>query len=262
MKELIIATTVEAKKALKSRMFIGTIIFFSFIAFMLGLLMMIARHPEIAGGSAILSTKASFISQADWRGFFGMMLQMALVLGLIGPSLVTVWVFGREYSDRTIKDLLSLPVSRDSIVIAKFVVSFAWSCFLMALLLVTSLLAGFITGLGGWEATTSAKSISEFCISSLLTILLFPVISLATSVSKGYLLPMGIAILLLMSTQFLFMGMPSLTPYFPWAIPGLFSGVAGILAPKPGALSLAILIATSLAGIIGTIYWWRYADHH
>jgi ABC-2 type transport system permease protein len=262
MNSLIIATGVEAKKALKSRMLLGTLIFYFFIAFMLGLLMLIARHPELAGGSAILSTKASFISRADWAGFFAMMLQMALVLGLLGPSIVTVWVFGREYSDRTIKDLLSLPVSRENIVMAKFIVSFIWSLALMAILLAGALIAGHIVRLENWHTEIAVKNISGFCISSLLTILLFPVISLITSVSKGYLLPVGITFLILMGTQFLFMGMPSLTPLFPWAIPGLFSGVAGPLAPKPGLLSLVILLFTSLAGIAGTIFWWRYADHH
>ena len=58
------------------------------------------------------------------------------------------------------------------------------------------------------------------------------------------------------------MALPVITPWFPWAIPALFSGVAGPLSPKPEAVSYIILGLTSLLGIAGTAAWWRYADQH
>ena len=65
MKELAAALYVEMNKALNSKMLLGTIIFFAFIAFMLGFMMLVAKHPEIAGNSAIISTKAYFLGKAD-----------------------------------------------------------------------------------------------------------------------------------------------------------------------------------------------------
>jgi len=47
-------------------------------------------------------------------------------VGLIGFAFVTGWVFGREYSDRTVKDLLALPTPRLSIVLSKFIVVAIW----------------------------------------------------------------------------------------------------------------------------------------
>jgi ABC-2 type transport system permease protein len=262
MKGFTAALYVEMSKVLKSKMLWGTIIFFSFIAFMLGFLMMIAKHPEIAGNSAILSTKASFMGKADWQGFLGLMLQMALTLGMVGPAIVTIWVFGREYSDRVIKDLFALPVSRANIVIAKFVIAFAWSLLLMALLFACALLAGLTVHLDGWKSELILKNLRIYSVISLLTVLLFPFISLITCISRGYLLPVGFTILLLISTQFLFIGMPSITPYFPWAVPGLISGVAGPFSPKALPISYVILGLTSILGIGGTVAWWKYADQH
>ena len=106
MKGFVAALYVEMIKALKSKMLWVTFIFFSFIALMLGFLMLVAKHPEIAGKSDVLSMKASLISKPDWPTFFWLLLQMVLTVGSIGPAIVTIWVFGREYSDRTIKDLL------------------------------------------------------------------------------------------------------------------------------------------------------------
>jgi ABC-2 type transport system permease protein len=262
MKEFAAALYVEMNKVLKSKMLWGTIIFFAFISFMLGFLMLVAKHPDIAGNSTILSTKASFLGKADWHGFFGLLLQMALTLGLVGPAIVTIWVFGREYSDRVIKDLLALPVSRVNIVLAKFVIVFIWSLLLMGLLFICAVLAGLAVHLDGWSRELAMKNLRIYSVISLLTIMLFPVISLITCISRGYLLPVGVTILLLISTQFLSIGMPSITPYFPWAIPGLISGVAGPFSPKPEIISYVILGLTSILGIGGTVAWWRYADQH
>jgi len=41
--------------------------------------------------------------------------------------LIISWVFGREFSDGTVKDLLAVPVPRSSILLAKFVLAALWS---------------------------------------------------------------------------------------------------------------------------------------
>lgn len=262
MRNFIASLSVESTKALKSKMLWGTIIFFIFIAIMLGFLMLVAKHPEIGGKSEVLSMKASMISKADWPTFFWLLLQMALTIGSIGPAIVAIWVFGREYSDRTIKDILALPVSRTDIVIAKFTVVFIWSAVLLLLLYAFGLLSGLLINLDGWKNELFIQKTCSFLGSAFLSILLCPVIAFITCISRGYMLPVGFSILLLIVTQVVFLGIPSVTPYFPWAVPGLFSGVAGPFSPKPGAISYFILCLTSVLGIGGTIAWWRFADHH
>jgi len=262
MKGLIVAFKTELIKALKSRMLWGTIIFFSFIAVMLALLMLVARHPEIAVKSEVLDMKASLISKADWATYFGLLLQMVLTVGSLGPAIVAIWVFGREYSDRVIKDLLALPVSRYSIVSAKLLIVFFWSCLLLILLYAIGLISGLLIHLDGWNKELFLQKTQVYFMSAFLTVLLFPVIAFLTCMSRGYLLPVGIAILTLIVTQFVFIGFPGITPYFPWAIPGLYSGIAGPASPNPQGLSYIIIVLTSLTGIAGTALWWRYADHH
>ena len=262
MKGFITAFHVEAIKALKSKMLWGTFIFFAFIAFMMGFLMLVAKNPEIAGNSEVLNMKASMISKADWPTFFSLLLQMVLTIGSIGPAIVTIWVFGREYSDRTIKDLFALPVSRLNIVFAKFVISFLWSLLLLLLLYIFGIISGLLIHLDGWTGKLVALNSRAYLLSAVLTVLLFPVITFITCFSRGYLLPVGFSILILIATQFVFLGLPAISPYFPWAIPGLCSGVAGPFSPKPEVISYIILVITSISGIAGTAAWWRYADQH
>jgi ABC-2 type transport system permease protein len=48
--------------------------------------------------------------------------------------------------------------------------------------------------------------------------------------------------------------------WFPWSIPGMFSGMAGPRAEFLGIHSYIILILTSLIGLAATFTWWRNAD--
>ena len=262
MKGLLVALNTELIKALKSRMLWATIVFFSFIAVMLAFLMLVAKNPEIAGNSEVIDMKASLISKADWATYFGLLLQMVLTAGSLGPAIVTIWVFGREYSDRVIKDLLALPVSRFNIVFAKYIVIFFWSLLLLLLLYAIGLISGLLIHLDGWNKELFLHKTQVYFMSAFLTVLLFPVIAFLTCMSRGYLLPVGIAILILIVTQFVFIGFPGITPYFPWAVPGLYSGIAGPASPHPRGLSYMIIVLTSLSGSIGTALWWRFADHH
>lgn len=262
MKALTIAFRTELTKTLKSKMLWATLIFFGFIGLMLSFLMLVARHPEIAGKSEVLNIKASMISSPTWPTYYLLLIQMVLTIGSIGSAIVAIWIFGREYADHVIKDILALPVSRTSIVTAKFIILFFWSFILLMLLYGFSIISGLIINLDGWDKVLFQQKTLAYTISALLTILLSPVIALITCIARGYLLPVGISILILIATQFVFLGLPGIIPFFPWAIPGLFSGVAGPGAAKPEIISLIVLAMTSLAGIIGTAAWWRYADHH
>jgi ABC-2 type transport system permease protein len=261
MNQLSAALWAETLKVRRSKMFMITAILFAFIAIMMGLLMYVAMHPEIAGRSATISAKTSAIGKADWPSFFNLLVQIVLAMGPIGFGMVTAWVFGREYSDRVIKDLLALPVSRTIIVVSKFIVILIWCIILAALLFITGILAGLAVGIPGWSTQTAIHTCIIFTGSFLLTMLLCTPVAFLASVSRGYLLPVGFAIFTLILTNFVAMGVPNMMPYFPWGIPALFSGIAGREAlPQAGVVSYLILVSTCILGFAGTAAWWRFAD--
>jgi ABC-2 type transport system permease protein len=191
-----------------------------------------------------------------------LLLQMALVLGSLGSGIVTIWIFGREYSEGVIKDILALPVSRFNIVLAKSIIALIWSLFLLLILFVTGILTGLLIKLDDLSEGLLLQSTSTFWLTSILTVLLFTPVSLITSMSRGYLLPVGFIILMMIVTQLVGVGLPFLMPYFSWAVPAVISGVAGPGVPEADFFSWLILIVTFLLGFAGTTAWWRYADHH
>jgi ABC-2 type transport system permease protein len=175
--------------------------------------------------------------------------------------MVASWVFGREYSDRTAKDLLALPVSRLNMVFAKFIVVLVWCLLLSAVMFAASLLTGLAVGISGWKEASLARSFYMFAGSAFLTLLLCTPVAFIASISRGYLLPIAFAILTLIITNFVAIGASGLMPYFPWGIPALFSGIAGSQSlPPAGPASYIILAATSILGFLGTATWWRFAD--
>jgi ABC-2 type transport system permease protein len=260
MKSLSAALWSEGLKARRSKVFVVTVLFFAFVAIMLGLLMFVAKHPELAGRSATISAKASGLGNADWPSFLSLLVQTILALGPIGYGIVTSWVFGREYSDHVIKDLLALPTPRFTIVIAKFIIVVIWSILLSGTLFFLALVTGWAVHIPGWSSDLAQHSFITFSVSVLLTILLCSPVAFVASLSRGYLLPIGLVILLLIIIQLVGMGVPAAMLYFPWAIPALCSGVAGSSLPQPQFISYLVLGLTSILGFLGTVVWWNYTD--
>jgi ABC-2 type transport system permease protein len=260
MKGLWVSIWAESLKVKKSAMFVGTILFFAFIGIMMGLLMFLARHPEIAGRTEIMAAKASMFGSGDWSSLMDVLIQIALTVSTLGFGLATAWVFGREYADKVIKDIIALPVSRTTIVFSKLVVVFAWCLVLTLVIFVSGSITGIFSGMPGWSAEVFLKGFSMFVACSMLNILLCPWVAFISSMGRGYLLSIAYLILTLIVTQLIFVGAPALATYTPWAFPALFSGIAGSAAPEVSFAAIAIYAAWAISGIVFTVAWWNYAD--
>ena len=255
------ALWMELLKVRKTRIFPISICFFIFIGIMMGFLMFVSQHPEIANRSATISAKTSFLPGSDWTAFYDLLIQIILTVGVIGSGIITSWGFGREFSDRAIKDLLALPVSRSTIVLSKLIVLFAWNIILSITVLVAALFTGLLVQLPGWTEGALFPFLVNYIVCTILNSLLITPVAFVASAGRGYMLPISFVILIMILTQMLFVSLPWISFWFPWALPALFSGVAGEAIPAPGFISYFIYGITVLGGLFGTIAWWRYADH-
>ena len=149
---------------------------------------------------------------------------------------------------------------RSTIVTAKFVVVAVWSILLSLLFFAAAMITGSLIGLAGWSAAAAWNWFLTFSVSALLTIVLCTPVAFVASAGRGYLLAIGVVILLLIMTQLLGTALPGFTPYFPWAIPAICSGVGGSALPHAGAASWIVLGLTCVLGYLGTVAWWEFAD--
>jgi ABC-type transport system involved in multi-copper enzyme maturation permease subunit len=258
MKSIIAALWAEVLKIRKSKLLWISIMAAFFFAFVMGFLMFVLKNPEIARKYALIAAKASIAGEADWPSFF-MMLTMGMAgAGFMGFGFLASWIFGREYSDRTFKDMLALPASRSSIILSKFVALVIWCCLLSLLMFALGLLAGSIVGLDGWSNETVSNGAVTFIVTSILTILLVTPVAFFACFGRGFLPPLGFMVLTLILAQIA--GLLGYGQYFPWAIPLITSGAAGSEIQPLGVESYIILFLTSIAGLLGTFAWWRFAD--
>jgi ABC-2 type transport system permease protein len=254
MNNLAQAVWVEVLKARRSLMPLFTALGFAFVPLGGGFFMIILRDPELARQVGLISAKAQItMGVADWPAYLEFLAMAVGAGGVIIFGLIASWVFGREYSDRTLKDLLALPTTRTAIVLAKFVVVAAWCAALVVIVYLIGLVVGAAIALPPVTAQVFFQGTLTLVITACLTITLVTPVAFFASAGHGYLPPIGFVILALALANVL--AIAGWGEYFPWAIPGLYSQGEPLMPA-----SYMIVLLTGLAGLAGTIAWWELAD--
>ncbi|HET7144158.1 MAG TPA: ABC transporter permease [Anaerolineales bacterium] len=249
----------ESLKSFRSKVPLLTTLGFLIAPFIGGLFMIILKDPEAAKSMGLISTKAQLTAGvADWPTFFNLLAQATAIGGAMVFAILTTWVFGREFSDHTVKELLSLPTSREMIVTAKFTVIFCWTLFSTVLNFGVGMIIGNAVVIPGWSLQLFHSATIDILGSGLLTILLLPFVALMASIGRGFMPAFGWTVFTVVCAQIAaVMGWGG---WFPWSVPALFSGAAGPRGELLGVYSYVIVILSSLTGLAATYYWWRNAD--
>ncbi len=249
---------VEARKAIRSKMPLGTALGSLFMPLGIAFLIFVSKNPEISQKLGLISAKANLMaySATDWPTYLGLYGQLVAAAGFLLFILIISWTFGREFTDGTVKDMLAVPVQRSSILLAKFIVVAAWSAVLTMVIFIVGLVMGMIIKLPGGSVGVIFQNSASVVVTAGLTIAAVMPFALFASAGRGYLLPIGLAILTLMIANFVaIMGWGE---YFPWAVAGLYAQGKGSLPPA----SYWIVFLTSLLGMVATHLWWKYADQN
>ena len=249
----------ETLKMYRSKVPLFTALGFSVMPLVGGLFMIILKNPDAAQSMGLITTKAQLLAgTADWPAFFGFLAQAVAAGGMVLFAIITIWVFGREFSDHTVKELLALPTSREAIVTAKFIIIPIWSMIVTLLVFSVGIVVGILVVIPGWSEQLLITSFLNILGSAALTIPLMSLVALLASAGRGYLPPFGWTIFTLaMANLAAILGWGD---WFPWAVPALFSGAAGPRDELLGIHSYMVVILTSLIGLAATYWWWRNAD--
>ena len=224
-----------------------------------GLFMWILKDPERARSMGVISVKAQIAAGvADWPAMFGFLAQAIFGGGALIFAFVTAWVFGREFSDHTVKELLAVPTAREAVVVSKFVVIGVWGAVFTALVFALGLVIGAAVVLPGWSQALMWQSVRVDVSVACLTLALMSPVALFASIGRGYLPALGWTILTLAFAQ-----IASVTgwgDWFPWAVPAMFSQAGSPRAAQLGLHSFVVVALVSVAGLVATLLWWRSAD--
>jgi hypothetical protein len=254
----------EALKMRRSRVTLGIAAGFLILPIIAGLFMYILKDPEQARAMGLIGAKARLLTEgtADWPSFFQFLSLGTAVAGAMLFAFITTWVFGREFSDHTVKELLALPTPRTVIVSAKFLLIALWILALTFFIFIVALGIGAVVDIPGWSPGLAWTSFLTIMITSILTTLLMPLVALFASAGRGYLPPLGWAVLTVVIAQVA--GVMGWASWVPWAVPGLFSMMFSVMygqsAEPIGIHSIILLLITFIVGLSATYAWWRGAD--
>jgi ABC-type transport system involved in multi-copper enzyme maturation permease subunit len=248
---------IEWRKAVRSRMPLWTTLGSLFMPMGMALLIFISKHPEVSKRLGLISAKADLIAYAatDWPAYITLFGQIIAAGGFFFFVLAISWVFGREFADGTLKDMLAVPVGRGSILLAKFILTMIWSAVMSLFILLAGLAMGALIQLPGGSLETILHGSRLIAITTGLVIVAILPFGLIASIGRGYLLPLGLAVIIVMMANLV--AVLGWGEYFPWAAPGLYA--QGGYLP---AVSYWVVILTGLLGMLATYWWWKYADQN
>ena len=249
----------ETLKARRSKVPLFTTAGFLILPLVSGLFMIILKDPERAKELGIISVKAQLVGGvADWSSFFGMLKMGTGIAGSILFAIITAWVFGREFSDHTVKELLALPTSRGTIICAKFVLVLLWLLGLTIFIYMIALGVGAGVDIPCWSPALAWTSFWSLLLIAFLTVMLMPLVALIASGGRGYLPPLGWAFLTMALAQIA--AVMGWGEWFPWAVPGLLSDFSGIQSGPLGIHSYLMVLIVFIIGVEATFTWWQKAD--
>ena len=260
MKIFLKALQVEILKTTRSSIVRASFIAFGLAPVMGALFILMIQYPENFTQAGGLYNKAKTMNfENNWTSYMGILSQAVGVGGILIFGFVASWIFGREYSDSTAKDLLSLPTSRTTIIKAKFALYTFWCLSLAISNMCLAFILGFLLDLPAVEFQAVLLQLSKYAMTTLLTVLVGTPIAFFAIYGKGYLVPLAFVALTLVFAQVI--AAAGYGNYFPWSIPGLYSGTGGDYKDNLGQVSYFILLLTGISGYLATVFYLKCADH-
>lgn len=222
------------------------------------LFMWIVRDPGRAGQLGLLGTKADLSGlTATWASFASMLTLIVGVGGMLLLPFIVAYLFGREYTEGTIKNMLGVPVRRQWFVIGKLWIAFVWWILVVALVLVESFALGLLLGLPGLTSLLAWRAVAAVLEAALISYMLVPVVAWVTIFGRGYMLPIAFALAMMAIGNVL--SRTGWGKWFPWSIVPSMVGFVSTPASIPIGAYM-ILALTFVVGLLGTIAQLRNAD--
>ncbi|WP_028544715.1 ABC transporter permease [Paenibacillus taiwanensis] len=191
--------------------------------------------------------------------FYNTNLNVLLLLGPLLYGVITAYLYNREYVEDTLKNLLTIPVSRTHLIVSKLILLLGWILVLTLEAWGLTLLFGLLGGFEGLSAAVLVQSLTEYLIGAFLLFLLSTPTMFITFWFKNY-------VPTIIFTAVITLGSVSVVnsdfkPLYPWAAVHVIT-INGYLPQYPPVYSYLAIGITSLAGLIATIVYFKKVDIH
>ncbi|MBW7475406.1 ABC transporter permease [Paenibacillus oenotherae] len=118
--------------------------------------------------------------------FYNTNLYVLLLIGTLLYGVITAYIFNREHEEDTLKNLLTIPVSRTGLIVSKLVLLFFWIMLLTIAAWALTLALGLIGQFEGLSAGVLLTSFKQFIIGGSLLFLLSTPTMFITFLFRNY----------------------------------------------------------------------------
>ncbi|GAA0123831.1 ABC transporter permease [Clostridium faecium] len=182
-----------------------------------------------------------------------------LLIGILLYGLIAAYLFNREYVEDTLKNLLTIPISRTNLVVSKLVLLLIWIMALTIISWVMTLILGLIGPFEDLNNTVLITSFKEYIIGGGLLFLLSTPIIFVTLLFKDYVPTIAFTIAITMVNVLI--SNSEYSVLHPWS--ATVAIATNVFRPEyPPIYSYISVFATSLIGVIATITYFKKVDIH
>ncbi|SDX41516.1 bacitracin transport system permease protein [Marininema mesophilum] len=234
----------ELLKLKRSKMFLLSIIGAAVAPLMVAIAMFI-QEPTVLAKFDVL-----FLNTSKYA---------VLIIGAPLYGVITAYLYSREYTEDTLKNLLTIPVSRISLLMSKWILLFFWIMLLTLVVWGLALLMGILLQFEGLSFLMVTQSFGKFAIAGVFLFILSTPIVLITLMLKNFVPTIVVTIVITLLNVML--ATSEHRGLFPWV--AALDIANGTLEPTyPSEVSYLLIAATAFLGFIASIVYFKKVDVH
>jgi bacitracin transport system permease protein len=185
-----------------------------------------------------------------------------LLVGLIVSTVIAAYLFSREHTERTLKIILTIPVSKHSFIASKFVMLLIWVTALSAIswasMFVFALPYHAVFGIAEFDVAVAVRYLGEMLLGGVLLFLTISPFAFLALWTKGLVVPIIAATSITMGNAAL--TNEALGALYPWTASYLL--VHGSIAQTGYSYALAagLVAFVSILGFLASVVYFQQED--
>jgi bacitracin transport system permease protein len=202
-------------------------------------------------------------NEIKMTGFYDSCIMFSMLMfGLIVYAVITAYLFSREYTENTLKTIITVPVKKRTFIISKFIMLFIWIMFLTLIswisIYILTALFNAIFGLEEFYTSVALIYLGKMMFSGVLMFLTISPIAFLSIWTKGFVVPLISAATIAIANVIL--SNSELQALFPWTATHLIvkNGFTQIEYSK--VLVIGLIALVSILGLVLSIVYFQRED--
>lgn len=185
-------------------------------------------------------------------------LYVLLLFGVIVYGVIAAHLLSREFAEKTMKSILTVPVSKEAFLTAKFLMLFVWMILLTAVAWGSTLILSVVGNAAAFSVDVITQSLKEYFLGVLLLYFTMSPFVFITLWLKNLVTPMIVAAAVVLCNVAL--ANEDLAVLFPWSSPYLIASGDIAKFHYPTETALMIICLVFLLGVSASFVYFKKQD--